>query len=253
MFVLRCGIAAMAMWLSTASWAATSDDPLKSPSWNDLRQRYLGTDKVVFDSRVKVSGPAVAEDSMNVPVGVKIQGLSDVRRVMVIADLNPIIKVLEFSPQGALPNLHFRMKLQQGSPIRAMAQTADGVWHVGGTWIDATGGGCTAPSVGRSAPNWTATLGQVQSKVWSGMAQSRVKLSIMHPMDTGLAPGIPAFYIERLSLRDESGREWMTLETFEPVSENPVFSFDFPGTLPTGLSLVGADNNGNKINAKVMQ
>jgi sulfur-oxidizing protein SoxY len=233
--------------------AATGEDPLQSPQWGVLKERYLGTAQAVFDPRVVVSGPKVAEDSMNVPVGVRITGLPDVRRVLVIADLNPIVKVLEFSPQGALPFLHFRMKLQQGSPVRAMAQTADGVWHVGGIWIDASGGGCTAPSVGRSAANWTETLGQVQSRVWPGDAMSRVKLSIMHPMDTGLAPGIPAFYIERLSLQDGSGKEWMTLDTFEPVSENPVFSFDFAGPPPEGLTLVGRDNNGNRIKARVAQ
>lgn len=233
--------------------AAIGDDPLLSPQWTDIKDRYLGTAKAVFDPRVVVSGPKVAEDSMNVPVGIRITDLPDVRRVLVIADLNPIVKVLEFSSNGALPSLHFRMKLQQGSPVRAMAQTADGVWHVGGIWIEASGGGCTAPSVGRSSANWTETLGQVQSRVWQGEAQSRVKLSIMHPMDTGLAPGIPAFYIERLSLQDASGKEWMTIDTFEPVSENPVFSFDFAGSPPAGLTLVGRDNNGNRISAKVAQ
>lgn len=251
MVMLRVALAAAAALLIGNALAAAGDDPLQSPQWTDLRNRYLGAGKVVFDPRVAVSGPKVAEDSMNVPVGIRISGLPDVRRVLVIADLNPIVKVLEFSPQGALPYLHFRMKLQQGSPVRAMAQTADGVWHVGGIWIDAAGGGCTAPSVGRSAANWTETLGQVQSRVWPGEAQSRIKLSIMHPMDTGLAPGIPAFYIERLSLRDLAGKEWMTLDIFEPVSENPVFSFDFAGPPPAGLTLVGRDNNGNKINAQV--
>ncbi len=239
---------------SGGALAAIGDDPLKSPQWTDLKARYLGKKaKVVFDPRVVVSGPAVAEDSMNVPVGIRIDGLDKVQRVLVIADLNPIVKVLEFSPRGALPVLHFRMKLQQGSPVRAMAQTADGVWHVGGIWVDATGGGCTAPSTGRAAANWHQTLGQVQARVWPGETQSRVKLNIMHPMDTGLAPGIPAFYIEKLSLQDASGREWLTLDTFEPVSENPVFSFDFPGKPPEGLSLVGRDNNGNRINARVAQ
>ena len=233
--------------------AAIGDDPLQSPQWTDLKQRYLGAARVVFDPRVVVTGPKVAEDSMNVPVSVKISGRADVRRVLVVADLNPIVKVLEFSTQGALPALHFRMKLQQGSPVRAMAETADGVWHVGGIWIDASGGGCTAPSVGRVAANWHETLGQVQSRVWPGDQQSRVKINIMHPMDTGLAPGIPAFYIERLALQDATGREWMRIDTFEPVSENPVFSFDFPGTPPPGLSLVGRDNNGNRINARVAQ
>lgn len=243
------------VWLlwTGAAVAASSDDPLQSPQWTDIRQKYLGAASVSFDQRVKVSGPSVAEDSMNVPVGVRIEGIEGIQRVLVVADLNPIVKVLEFFPRGALPVLHFRMKLQQGSPVRAMAQTADGAWHVGGVWIDAAGGGCTAPSVGRSAANWTETLGQVQARIWPGAEQSRIKLNIMHPMDTGLAPGIPAFYIERLSLRDGTNREWMALDTFEPVSENPVFSFDFPGAPPSGLNLAGRDNNGNRISARVAQ
>jgi sulfur-oxidizing protein SoxY len=240
------------IWTGTG-FAAVGDDPLGSPQWTDLKQRYLGAARVVFDSRVSVSGPSVAEDSMNVPVGVKIQGLPDVQRVLVVADLNPIVKVLEFFPSGALPSLHFRIKLQQGSPVRALALTRDGIWHAGGIWIDAAGGGCTAPSVGRGAENWTETLGQVQSRIWSGESSSRIKLNIMHPMDTGLAPGIPAFYIERLSLQDANGKEWMRLDTFEPVSENPVFSFDFPGAPPQGLTLVGRDNNGNRIKSRVAQ
>lgn len=246
------------LFLATLTWAfqclaAAGDDPLQSPQWTEVRRNYIGTAPVEFDSRVVVSAPRVAEDSMNVPVGVRIEGLAGVKRVLVIADLNPIVKVLEFRPGGALPTVHFRMKLQQGSPVRAMALTEDGIWHIGGTWIDAAGGGCTAPSVGRSAGNWTETLGQVRARVWEGGPQSRVKLNIMHPMDTGLAPGIPAFYIERLALRDGDGREWMALDTFEPVSENPVFSFDFPGKPPSRLILIGRDNNGNQINVGVTQ
>ena len=248
------GLAATCVICAGQALAAIGDDPLQSPRWTDLRHQYLGDKaRTVFDSRVIVSGPPIAEDSMNVPIGVKIQGLEGVQRVIVIADFNPIVKVLEFSPRGALPALHFRMKLQQGSPVRAMALTADGVWHIGGTWVEASGGGCTAPSTGRSAPDWHKTLGQVQARVWPGENLSRVKLNIMHPMDTGLAAGIPAFYIEKLSLQDAAGKEWMLLETFEPVSENPVFSFDFPGQPPEGLTLVGRDNNGNRINAKVAQ
>ena len=45
----------------------------------------------------------------------------------------------------------------------------------------------------------------------------------------------------------------MKLDTFEPISENPVFTFDFPGKTPPGLRLVGRDIAGNLINAKVSQ
>jgi sulfur-oxidizing protein SoxY len=191
---------------------------------------------------------------MNVPVRVDAGGLSDVREIVVFADFNPILKVLEFYPEQARPFLAFRFKLQQASPVRAAARTADGVWHVGGTWVDAAGGGCTAPGAGRAAGGWEKVLNEVNGRVWTEAdASRRVRVRVMHPMDTGLAPGIPAFYIERLVLKDDRGTAYLRLNTFEPVAENPIFTFDLPaGARPAGtLVLSGVDNNGNQIAARL--
>lgn len=240
----------MPLLLCTNALAADSADPLDSPSWPDVRRKLVGDAPVDFDPRVSVIAPANAEDSLNVPVTVAIEGLADVHRVLVVADLNPILKVLEFEPLNAVPRLSFRLKLQQGSPVRALALTGDGRWHVGGTWVDAAGGGCTAPSVGRSDGSWTDTLGQVESRWWQRDGKARLKFRVMHPMDTGLAPGIPAFHIERLALRDPQGNDWIRLVTYEPISENPLFSVEFDGPTPE-LRLVGTDNNGNRILSEV--
>jgi sulfur-oxidizing protein SoxY len=178
-----------------------------------------------------------------------------VQEVLVLADHNPIIKVLQFYPVSVKPTLSFRFKLQQASPVRALARTKDGVWHAGGVWVDAAGGGCTAPSVGRASGSWADTLNQVQTRLWKRQEGERLRVRLMHPMDTGLAPGIPAFYIERLNLSDAAGNELMRMLTFEPVSENPVFSFDLRTDKRPALPLLvsGSDNNGNRIQAKVLQ
>jgi len=252
--LLVISVALTSVW-SGAARAVATDDPLDSANWNDLKTRFFGDATVVFDDRVKVVAPIRAEDSMNVPVGVDAEALGEVEEVVVIADLNPIVKVLQFRPIAARAALSFRVKLQQATPVRAIARTRDGLWHAGGMWVDAAGGGCTAPSVGRSAGNWADTLGQVQARIWHPADAGRLRFRVMHPMDTGLAPGIPAFYIEKLSLSDAAGVKFMDLETFEPVSENPVFSFDFrPGRAPKlPLLLSGMDNNGNRIRAQVTQ
>lgn len=242
---------ALAFAVLAGAASAAEPDPLNSPAWPDL-QRRLGLAPLVFDARVQVIAPEAAEDPMNVPVTVRTDALPNVERVLVIADLNPILKVLEFEPLKSAPRLSFRMKLQQGSPVRALARTSDGVWHAGGVWVDTDGGGCTAPSVGRTAGNWTETLGRVDSRQFPQSTGSRLKLRVMHPMDTGLAPGIPAFYIEKLVLRDAAGTEWARLTTWEPVSENPVFSVDFAVT-PPPLRLVGHDNNGNRVESALTQ
>jgi sulfur-oxidizing protein SoxY len=237
---------------------AFEGDPFKSFLWAELKKEFLGPGaRVQFDERVKVLGPAFAEDPMNVPITVSAVGLAGVERVMVLVDRNPIRKVLELFPAAAQPTLGFRFKLEQASPVRALAQTKDGVWHVGGTWVDSSGGGCTVSGATRKDGSWTSTLGQVNARLFSsvpgqgGDAAARLRLRVMHPMDTGLVNGIPAFYIAKLSVRDAADRELARLATFEPVSENPVFSFDFAPAPRGPLRVVGVDNNGNRIDTAV--
>lgn len=231
-------------------------DPYKSYQWVELKKEFLGpAARVVFDPRVKVMGPAFAEDPMNVPITVATD-LAGVQRLVVLVDRNPIRKVLELQPLAAQPAVSFRFKLEQASPVRALAQTADGLWHVGGTWVDSSGGGCTVAGATRADGSWTQTLGQVSGRVFAspvpgGDSAARLRLRIMHPMDTGLVNGIPAFFVSRLSVRDARDRELLRIQTFEPVSENPVFSFDFNKPPEGPLRIVGVDNNGNRINSVV--
>lgn len=228
------------------------EDPLKSVTWDWMKKEHFGKEKVVFDDRVVVTAPAVAEDSMNVPVAVSMEGLADVQEVRVLVDLNPIKKVLQFFPEKTKPYLAFRLKLEQSSAVRAAARTGDGVWHVGGVNVSATGGGCSLPSGASQNKLWESHLNEVQGKVFPIAAgKQRVRARIIHPMDTGLASGIPAFYIQKLDLSDDAGTRLMRIETFEPVSENPVFTFDIGNANADKLWLIGIDNNGNKIRAQI--
>jgi sulfur-oxidizing protein SoxY len=228
------------------------EDPLKSVLWDWMKKEHFGTAKVMFDDRVVVTAPALAEDSMNVPVAVSMEGLADVEEVRVLVDLNPIKKVLQFFPEKTKPYLAFRLKLEQSSAIRAAARTSDGVWHVGGMNVAATGGGCSLPSGASQNKLWESHLNEVQGKVFAlGAGTQRVRARIVHPMDTGLASGIPAFFIQKLDLSDEAGTRLMRIETFEPVSENPVFTFDIGNANVEKLWLTGIDNNGNKIRAQI--
>lgn len=250
--------AALLVAIAASPCAAQADaDPFGSLVWPDLALEYLRGGAVHFDPRVQVSGPAFAEDPMNVPITVSADGLRDVERITVLVDRNPIRKVLEYFPLSALPAVSFRFKLEQASPVRAAVRTRDGVWHVGGTFVDSAGGGCTAPGETRRDGSWSRSLGDVSARLFpqstpaGGPSQTRLRLRVMHPMDTGLVGGIPAFFVNRLALLDAQSKELMRLNAYEPVSENPVFSFDF-GDRPAGtLRLVGTDNNGNRIRGSV--
>jgi sulfur-oxidizing protein SoxY len=262
----RRGVAAsvlLALALISAS-AAASDaatdafegDPLRSFLWPDLKREFLGADAVVrFDDTLLVVGPGNAEDPMNVPITLSFKSRGDIDRVMVVVDRNPIRRVLELWPLSPLAALSFRFKLEQSSPVRAFAHSRDGVWHVAGALVESTGGGCTVPGATRVDGSWPTTLGLVSAKMFTAIpgadSAARLRLRVMHPMDTGLVGGIPAFFVSRLALRDVVGTDLLRLQTYEPVSENPVFSFDFDVAPAGPLRIVGADNNGNRIDSEV--
>ena len=235
----------------------TGGDPLGSMQWPDMKGQFFEADaKTVFDSRIKVTVPLFAEDAMNVPVSFDASALGKVKKIVVLVDRNPIRKVLEFIPEKAKPALNFRFKLEQASPIRVAALTEDGVWHVGYAFIEAAGGGCTVPGATRADGSWPQTLNKVAGKMFDANQlrdDARLRVQVSHPMDTGLVAGVPAFYIEEMVLQDQNKQVLAKLYPFEPVSENPLFSFDFDKKPVGPISLVGRDNNGNRIDAKVTQ
>ena len=226
-------------------------DPLQSSQWETMALLYLKDGKaVVFNDQVKVIAPPAAEDSLSVPVMVDASAIDKVEKIVVFADFNPLPKVLEFFPKTAQAKLGFRFKIQQASPIRAAVLDQEGVWHVGGVWVDAAGGGCTLPSVGSGDAQWSSRLGEVSARLWARSSnQRRLRFSVVHPMDTGLADGIPKFHIETMQIKDITGRELATLHPYEPIAENPVFSLDLPGS--GSILLNGRDNNGNDFWAEI--
>ncbi|NVK42835.1 MAG: quinoprotein dehydrogenase-associated SoxYZ-like carrier [Oceanospirillaceae bacterium] len=223
--------------------------------WDYLRTRFLGDDRYRFDDRVRVELPPFAEDPTQVPVTVDASALAQpVSRIILWADLNPIQHIATLHPldDRVAPSLSLRIKVQQATAVRAAVLAADGVWYLGGRFIDAAGGGCTAPSLAVADPYWESHLGEMQARLFSPyqpQGPGRARFRIIHPMDTGLVDGIPEFYIEQARLEDANGTPLMRLELSPPVSENPMLSFDTRGV--DALRLWLRDNNGNSFAARV--
>lgn len=238
------------------SFASVADelpkDPLGSVQWNDMYAAFLEGYPAVFDDRVKLVAPDYAEDPMNVPVTVDASALDDVEEMVIFADFNPIPLIARYYPINAKPSLSFRFKIQQASPVR-VAVLSDSVWHVSGLWVNSAGGGCTVASVGRLVGDWSDYLGDAYGKRWNSENSSRVRFLIHHPMDTGLVPGIPAFFIENLDFVDSDNKELATIELYEPINENPVLSLDFNTKPSSRIFMTGSDNNGNEFEAEFVQ
>jgi sulfur-oxidizing protein SoxY len=254
--LLNAAMCALALaGIAKPALATDAADPLNSPVWSLISTKYLQGGSIVHDPRVKVILPSVVEDQAQVPITADARGVPGVVRMVILADLNPIQHVLTLSPTKAEPYISFRLKVEQGTPIRAAAQTSDGVWHVGSRFLDAMGGGCSAPAMARKDADWSATVGNTQGRVWRDVdGSAKLRLRVRHPMDTGLAKdNTPAFHIERVEMKDASGAGLATLEMFEPVSEDPTMTLILRLPASEGAVDVQArDNNGGLFRSRVL-
>lgn len=257
--LMRAGAVLGAYLLATGGALALDDprtpliDPLKSGMWSYHQKELLGDpEHIAFDPRVVVRAPLSAEDSLNVPVLIDASGIEGVKRIVVSADYSPIPHILTYFPQEAEAKIGLRFKIDQATAIRASVETHDGRWFIGSTYIDAAGGGCTAPAVAYASDDWEERLGEIHGQLWA--ASGRMRVIVDHPMDTGLSGNIPVFIIQSLDFKTEDGAEMARIELHEPVNEDPAFTLYFePGTLPGLVHVSGRDNNGNRMKGVLSQ
>ncbi|WP_165856035.1 quinoprotein dehydrogenase-associated SoxYZ-like carrier [Marinobacter sp. JSM 1782161] len=244
---MRGGICFLALVMPTLA-AAYPDDPYRSPMWDYNLDRYLGDGaEVVLDERIDLKVPPFAEDSAQVPLTVDLSAFDrPVQTVITWVDLNPIPHLFTVEPNTRVSVVSLNFRVQQATTVRAAVQDAAGVWHVSSAHVDAAGGGCTAPSVASANPDWEATFGQIRGGAFSPVDRSRLKVSVRHPMDSGMVGNIPAFHIERLELRAGRGEaNLLTMTLSESAAENPVFVFELPDAPPV-YDVWMRDNNGNQ-------
>lgn len=236
-----------------ASHAATLNtaekDPLNSFMWPVYRERFLGDASVVFDERVIVNAPRFAEDSGQVPIELDASALEasgePITDIIAWVDLNPIPRLFTYSPMShGLAKLSLNIRLEQASAVRVAVKQGD-TWHVGGTYIEAEGGGCTTPGIATADTDWENTFGELQGRLFDNEDEQRLRLRLSHPMDSGLIPSQPAFYVQSFEMLDHQGQQVATLDIEASVSANPTLGLHMRPSL--GGYVIGArDNNGNR-------
>ncbi|MDF0544419.1 quinoprotein dehydrogenase-associated SoxYZ-like carrier [Sphingobium sp. H39-3-25] len=228
-------------------------DPLQSPMWTAHARSIFGDDPVRFDTRLRISSPEVAENQRSFPVALDARGIGQVRRMVIFADLNPIPIAIDYRPDAAEPYVATRIKLDQRTPVRGAVQLIDGQWLVAGGWVDAVGGGCSAPPLSRVAGDWADHLGEIRGEAWpaAGNSVSRLRISFRHPMDTGLVANIPAYHIEELAVKSAQGATLGAMEVWASVSENPAITLMPHAAAGEMLTISARDTSGRGYLARV--
>lgn len=244
--------------LAEAAWAELPADPLGSPLWEYNIERYLGQGaNVVVDDRVGLSVPGFAEDSTQVPLAVNLSAFPHTAtKVVTWVDMNPVPLLFDAdSRDGGLKLVSLNFRVQQASSVRAAVLDEKGVWHIDSGFVDAAGGGCTAPREVVSSSEWENEFGTLRTGLFSGDGKTRIKASLLHPMDSGMVGNVPAFFVGNVEVREEgSDAVLLTMTLAESASENPMFVFEFEDGQEhenESLAIWMEDNNGYRFEGSI--
>ncbi|MCO8143944.1 quinoprotein dehydrogenase-associated SoxYZ-like carrier [Rhodovulum tesquicola] len=228
----------------------------ESHIWNELRTDLVGEiDIADAAGRFEVQAPYRANDAATVPVTIRQTdpGLT-IRRATVVIDDNPapLAASFTFGPAMAPLDLEIRVRVNQYSNIRVIADTDQGHLMTG-RYVKASGG-CSAPAT-RNPEEALAGMGEMRLKHFSqaptmSTARREAQIMIRHPNYSGLQRDqltqlfILAHFIDRLELWQ--GDEMLfTMEGGISISENPVFRFSYTDNGAPSLRVIARDTEGN--------
>jgi len=192
--------------------------------------------------------PVRAEDAAIVPVTLRVQMTQTpslyVQRLYLLVDKNPspIAAVFRFTPDSGRADIETRIRLEEYSNVRAVAETSDGHLYMVTRFVKASGG-CSAPA-GKDLEAALANVGRMKLRLDGGAAKlntpSGVQLMVSHPNLSGMAMDqvtrlyVPAYFVRQIQVT-YAGIPVMTADVDFSISENPSFHFYFTPRQPGEL------------------
>lgn len=222
-------------------------DPEASENWQKIRASLFKSrpiDSASGDLFV-LDAPVRAEDAAIVPLAVQTrpagaaQATSRIRKLWLIVDQNPspIAAIFDFGPRSARADVETRVRVDEYSFVRAVAETEDGKLHMATRFVKASGG-CSAPP-GKDPAAALASLGKMRLRVEGEVAAERpvlAQLMISHPNHSGMAMDqltrqyTPAHFVREVSVT-LGGEKVLDADLDFAISENPNLRF---WLLPSG-------------------
>ncbi len=213
-------------------------DPAKSQYWEPIRQLMFGDRVINPDPRdvIRVYLNVRADDASTVPVVVKAQidqtEQEYIKSIYVIVERNPspAAGVFHFTPESGRAQVETRLRFEDFSFVRAVAEMNDGRLYMAQRWVKAAGG-CSAPN-GKKLPE--SLLGKMKlrfdDETISYHKPNLVQLLIRHPNESPLAAdfkeGDVAQFVRNVKVTYD-GKTVLDAEVNFSISDNPNFRFFF--------------------------
>lgn len=243
--------------------AQAGDAPV-SPEWQSLHKDVFGSREILDGATmISLDAPIRAEDASVVPLTVKMPAsfASNVKTLTLIIDKNPspVVGTFNYGPAAGTGDrmISTRVRIDQYSDVRAIAETNDGKLYMISRFVKASGG-CSAPA-SKDAEEAAKSLGKMQIKTAlaknaAGLAQE-AQVMIKHPNNSGLAmdqlTGLyaPAHFITKIEVK--SGDKLVfNMEGGISISEDPNLRFSYEGSPAEPMAVQAEDSNGLTFSGK---
>ncbi|MGC3940641.1 quinoprotein dehydrogenase-associated SoxYZ-like carrier [Roseobacter sp. EG26] len=239
-------------------WAGeTVKNPLTdSITWEDLRGDVVGDAALASaDGVLEIDAPYRAHDAATVPI-VLTQADPETRitAATVVVDENPapVAAVFAFAEGMGALDFELRVRVNQYSNVRVIAETPDGL-KMTGRYVKASGG-CSAPATKDPAVALNS-MGQMKLRSFESGAlvstpRREAQIMVRHPNYSGLQRDqitqlfIPAHFIDHLEVW-QGDDLLFTMDGGISISENPVFRFSYNDNGSTALTVKATDTEGN--------
>lgn len=236
---------AMALFL-TASPSSAKD---YNQRWSDIKAELFGNRQINDGGGIiEMEAPYRAHDAAVVPLTIKAMIPQKTERyiakIYLVIDENPvpIAAVFDFHDgQNGWATLETRVRVNEYTNVRAIAETSDGKLYMVTKFVKAAGG-CSAPA-GKDQALALKRMGKMKLKFASALKFGEpnvAQILISHPNNSGLQfdqvsrSFVSAHYIESIKLTYDN-KPILTITADISISENPSIHFSFipkkPGIL----------------------
>lgn len=209
--------------------------------WLKVRESFFGSRAIRPDADevIRLEAPYRAQDAATVPIAIRTRmpqaGSRYVRTVYLIVDRNPspIAAIFHFTPDSGRAEIETRIRIEEYTPVRAIAELSDGELYGSAKFVKAAGG-CSAPA-GKDPEAALARLGRMKFHLDQSVVfgePNLAQLMISHPNHSGLAMDqmtrlfVPAYFVRTINVT-YAGKPVLSAEVDFSISENPNFRFYF--------------------------
>lgn len=250
---LLASAALAAAWRPAQAQLKSGENPEASPIWQKLRKSLFENRPIrsAAEEVLVLDAPARAEDAAIVPIAMRTRLAQDgprrLDKLYLVIDNNPspLAAVFTFTKESGRADIETRVRIDEYTHVRAIAELADGSLHMATRWVKASGG-CSAPP-GKDQAAALATLGRMRFKVDDAAGRPGqpvlAQLMISHPNNSGLAMDqgtrqyTPAHFVRSINV-SYGGKPLLSADVDFSISENPNFRFWF---VPQGAGELKAE------------